>query len=73
MVTTTVQRDAYKPVEAAARLSLSRSRVYELIANGELASFTVGRSRLVPAVAIDTFITERLAASRRRRMRGGSR
>lgn len=38
--------------EVAARLRLSRWKVYELIRTRELASFTVGRCRRVPASAV---------------------
>jgi excisionase family DNA binding protein len=42
--------------DAADRLSLSRSKVYELLAQGTLRSVTVGRSRRIPADALVTFV-----------------
>ena len=45
--------------EVIARTSLGRSKVYELLASGELASVKIGRRRLVPARALDEFV-ERL-------------
>lgn len=39
-------------------LGLGRSKVYELIASGELRSVKVGRRRLVSDVAIDDFVTK---------------
>lgn len=48
--------------EAARILSVSRSRVYELIAAGELASLKLGRSRRISRRALETFIEEREAA-----------
>ena len=37
-------------------LSLSRSVIYEQIRVGRLKSVTQGRTRLIPAVAIDDYI-----------------
>lgn len=41
-----------RPVDAAAMLSVSRSSVYELIANGTIPSVRVGRMLRVPIAAI---------------------
>lgn len=40
-----------------AQLGLGRSKVYELIATGELRSVKVGRRRLVSDAAINEFVT----------------
>jgi excisionase family DNA binding protein len=42
--------------EAAEQLSLSRTRLYELIKTGDIASVRVGRLRRVPADALLQFI-----------------
>jgi len=47
-------------LETAARLKVSRVKVYDLIRSGQLASFTIGRSRRVPAEAVEAFIATRL-------------
>ena len=52
-------RALYKVEDAAALLSVSKSRVYELIRSGQLQAVTVGRSRRVPGVAVDAYV-ERL-------------
>jgi excisionase family DNA binding protein len=39
-------------------LSLSRSRVYELLAAKRIASVKVGRARRVPASAVAAFVAE---------------
>jgi excisionase family DNA binding protein len=44
-----------KVPEAAARLGLGRSKVYELIASGELQIVRVGRAVRVPARAVEDF------------------
>jgi excisionase family DNA binding protein len=45
--------DAYLTVpEVAARLKISRWKVYELIRSRELDSFLVGRCRRVPSAAV---------------------
>lgn len=45
--------------EAAERLSLGRTKVYELVARGELPSVVIGRCRRVPVQALEPFV-ERL-------------
>jgi excisionase family DNA binding protein len=44
------------PEEAAHVLSIGRTRVYRLIATGELRSMLVGRSRRIPASALAEFV-----------------
>jgi excisionase family DNA binding protein len=44
------------PEEAADRLALSRTTIYELIRKGELRSVKVGRARRIPAGALDDFV-----------------
>lgn len=39
-------------------LSIGRSKVYELIGTGELASVRIGTSRRVPADALVEFVTQ---------------
>jgi excisionase family DNA binding protein len=49
-------------VEAAAELlSLSRTRLYGLIKNGDIASVRVGRLRRIPARAVDEFAARLIA------------
>ncbi len=48
------------PNEAAAALSLGRTKIYQLIASGELRSITIERSRRIPVAALMDFI-ERLS------------
>ncbi len=42
--------------EAAKRLMLSRSKVYELLASGAIDSVTIGRARRIPVRAVRQFI-----------------
>ena len=44
------------PEEAAKVLSVGRSKVYELISDGRLASVRIGASRRVPAEALTEFV-----------------
>jgi excisionase family DNA binding protein len=47
-------------VEEAARfLSLGRSKIYELLASGELPSVTIGTARRIPLTALQTWVAER--------------
>ena len=45
-----------KVEDVCERLSLGRSKVYEMMASGELRSVQVGRSRRVPAPALDELL-----------------
>ncbi|MEX1038813.1 MAG: helix-turn-helix domain-containing protein [Acidimicrobiia bacterium] len=45
-----------KPEEAAEILSIGRSKVYELIGTGELASVRIGACRRIPAEALSDFV-----------------
>ncbi len=44
--------------EAAERLSIGRTKAYELVASGELESVTIGRCRRVPAEALEPFVAK---------------
>ncbi len=44
------------PVEAAKRLSIARSSLYELLLRGEIVSITIGRSRRIPMDALTDYI-----------------
>lgn len=46
-------------VEAARRLEVSRSLLYELIAAGEIESIHVGRLRRVPADALTDYVNRK--------------
>lgn len=46
---------------AAEMLSIGRTKIYELIGRGELASFTIGRRRLIAVEAIDEYVAARMA------------
>jgi excisionase family DNA binding protein len=48
--------------EAARRLSLGRTKVYELIASGELRSVKVGHLRRVPVNALADYVAALEAA-----------
>jgi excisionase family DNA binding protein len=49
-----------KVEEAARRLSLSRTKVYELMESGELPSIKIGTARRIPRIALDEFIARQL-------------
>ena len=46
------------PVEAAAHLSIGRSKVYELMRLGQLRSVKIGASRRIPQAALADFIAD---------------
>ncbi len=46
----------YKPEEAAARLNISRSKLFLLIQGGEIETVQIGRSRRVPAEALADYV-----------------
>ena len=53
---TTNERLLLRPVEAAERLGISRTKVYELMASGELRSVKIGAARRVSATALAEFV-----------------
>jgi excisionase family DNA binding protein len=52
-------RMLFRPEEAAETLGLSRARLYQLLASGQLGSVKIGASRRVPLVDLEAFV-ERL-------------
>lgn len=50
------------PEEAAERLSVGRSRIFELIGSGRLRSVRLGASRRIPVVALAEFVEDLLAS-----------
>jgi excisionase family DNA binding protein len=44
-------------VEAARELGISRSKVYELLADGELPSVRIGRTRRISVTALEEFVS----------------
>jgi excisionase family DNA binding protein len=53
--------------EAAQALGVSRSILYQLVLTGEVASVKIGRSRRIPVVAIETYVTTQIATARQER------
>jgi excisionase family DNA binding protein len=51
-----------RPSEAAARLSIGRTRLFAAIRSGDLRSVTYGNSRLIPVAALEEF-AQRLTKS----------
>jgi len=49
----------FKVDEVASRLNLSKSQVYQLIAEGELPSVRIGRSVRIPAEALRRWLEKR--------------
>ena len=47
--------------EAAAALSISRSKLYELIAAGTIASVRIDGARRIPLIALEEFVSRLLA------------
>ena len=52
------QRLLFSVVDAAQILSLSRSKVYELLATGAIRSVRIGRSRRIPRSALDDYVAD---------------
>jgi excisionase family DNA binding protein len=50
-----------RPVEAAEAIGIGRSKVYELLASGELPSIRIGGSVRVPVDALRAWIDRQLA------------
>ena len=50
------ERLLFSVVDAAQILSLSRSKVYELLSTGDIGSVRIGRSRRIPRSALDDYV-----------------
>lgn len=62
VINITVQSDerrVFNVVEAAAILGIGRSKLYELIAAGEIRTIHIGRLCKIPVAAIDEFLASR--------------
>lgn len=53
------------PEEAARALSISRSKLYELLADGQLESVRIGALRRIPVDALNSFIAQLAGANMR--------
>jgi|1186.fasta_scaffold25362_3 excisionase family DNA binding protein len=53
----------YRPEAAAAVLGIGRSKLFELITQGQIETVQIGRARRVPAQALEDYVT-RLRQSR---------
>jgi excisionase family DNA binding protein len=53
-------RVLYRIDEAAELLSVSKSRVYELVRSGQLRTVKVGKSHRVPARSLDEYVSRLL-------------
>ncbi|MFE2055382.1 helix-turn-helix domain-containing protein [Streptomyces sp. NPDC059446] len=57
---TTATAELLTVPEVMARLKLGRSTVYDLIRSRRLTSITIGRSRRIPADAVQDFIVNEI-------------
>lgn len=46
----------YKPEQAASVIGIGRSKLFELIADGQIETVQIGRSRRVPAQALVEYV-----------------
>ena len=51
-----IEKLAYGVEEATSALGISRSRIYELIASGDLKSYMEGRRRLISRRALNEYV-----------------
>jgi excisionase family DNA binding protein len=56
---------AHSPDAAAERLGVPVRKVYHLLAAGELKSFKVGRSRLIPDAELHRLVERKMAEAER--------
>lgn len=49
--------------EAARRIGIGRTKMYEYVSSGEIPSATIGRLRRIPAEAVRDFLGKRLTAA----------
>lgn len=58
MSTTKIEPLLLRVDEAAEALALSRTKVYELMASGELESLKLGRARRIPITALSKLVAD---------------
>ncbi|MGW1074973.1 helix-turn-helix domain-containing protein [Streptomyces sp. NPDC002537] len=49
--------------EAARRVGIGRTKMYEYVSSGEIASVKIGSLRRIPAEAVNEFLARRLGAA----------
>ncbi|MBV2356415.1 helix-turn-helix domain-containing protein [Streptomyces sp. J2-1] len=49
--------------EAARRIGIGRTKLYEYVSSGEIASVKIGSLRRIPAEAVNDFMARRLSAA----------
>ncbi|AEN11343.1 MULTISPECIES: helix-turn-helix domain-containing protein [unclassified Streptomyces] len=49
--------------EAARRIGIGRTKLYEYVSSGEIASVKIGSLRRIPAEAVNEFLSRRLSAT----------
>ena len=54
---------AHRIHDACQRLGVGRSKLYELIASGEISTFKVGTRTLIPEAELRRFVSSRTAAA----------
>jgi excisionase family DNA binding protein len=54
---------AYSVAEAAQALSISRSRIYELVATGEVGICKIGKRTVIPAAELTKFLDRHRVAT----------
>jgi excisionase family DNA binding protein len=59
-VDSTADNVVYTIKEAALKLKIGRTLMYELVMSGEIRTVTIGRLRRVPAQCIDDYVTNLL-------------
>ena len=57
-----IDRLLLRPIEAAKAIGIGRSKIYQLLASGELPSIRVGASVRVPLDALRAWIARQLEA-----------
>lgn len=50
----------FKVEEGAQHIRVSRSKMFELLKSGEIRSVKIGRSRRIPAAALDEYVARLL-------------
>ena len=53
-----MERLLLKPSEAMELIAVGRSRIYEMLASGELPSIRVGRSIRIPVKALEEWVAD---------------
>jgi len=66
-----IPREVVRAEEAAQSLSISRAKLYQLLADGTIPSISIGRCRRIPVRALEQWVEDQIAVAQKDQHEGG--